>query len=115
MSTFGKLFRITTFGESHGIGVGCIIEGLPPQVEIKASDIQYQLDRRKPNQNSLLSPRSEPDIVEIYSGIQDNITLGTPICLIIKNFDVKPEDYKPFSGIPRPGHADLTYLSKYGV
>jgi chorismate synthase len=115
MSTFGRLFRVTTFGESHGIGVGCIIDGVPPLLEIRASDIQYQLGRRKPNQNSLLSPRNEPDIVEIYSGIQDNITLGTPICLVIRNIDMKPGDYKPFSNTPRPGHADFTYLSKYGV
>jgi chorismate synthase len=115
MSTFGRLFRVTTFGESHGIGVGCIIDGIPPSLEIKPSDIQYQLDRRKPNQNSLLSPRTEPDIIEIYSGIQDNKTLGTPICLVIKNFDMKPSDYKSFSNTPRPGHADFTYLSKYGV
>jgi chorismate synthase len=115
MSTFGRLFRVTTFGESHGIGIGCIIDGIPPLLEIKASDIQYQLDRRKPNQNSLLSPRAEPDIVEIYSGIQDNKTLGTPLCLVIKNIDIKPGDYKAFSNTPRPGHADFTYLSKYGV
>jgi chorismate synthase len=115
MSSFGKLFKITTFGESHGVGVGCIIENMPPQIKITNSDIQYQLNRRKPNQNSLLTTRNEPDIVEIYSGIQNEITLGTPICLVVKNIDMKPEDYKKFSNIPRPGHADLTYLSKYGV
>jgi chorismate synthase len=115
MSSFGRLFRVTTFGESHGIGVGCIIDGVPPLLKIKESDIQYQLDRRKPNQNSLLSPRSEPDIVEIYSGVQDGVTLGTPVCLVIKNVDMKPGDYKSFSNTPRPGHADLTYLAKYGV
>lgn len=115
MSTFGRLLRVTTFGESHGIGVGCIIEGIPPNLEIHAHDIQYQLNRRKPNQNSLLSPRTEPDIIEIYSGIQQNVSLGTPICLVVKNIDIKPCDYKSFSKIPRPGHADLTYLAKYGV
>lgn len=115
MSSIGRLFRVTTFGESHGIGVGCIIEGIPPCFKLNTNDIQYQLDRRKPNQNSLMSPRSEPDIVEIYSGLENEVTLGTPICLIVKNIDMKQMDYKSFSNIPRPGHADLTYLTKYGV
>jgi chorismate synthase len=115
MSSFGRLFKISTFGESHGIGVGCIIENMPPNFKITTEDIQYQLNRRKPNQNSLLSNRNEPDIVEIYSGVQDGITLGTPLCLVVKNQDMKPGDYKKFSNVPRPGHADLTYLSKYGV
>jgi chorismate synthase len=115
MSTFGKLFKVTTFGESHGKGVGCIIEGVPPLMKIEEKDIQYQLNRRKPNQNSLLSARNEPDTVEIYSGIQEGVTLGTPISLIVKNIDIKPSDYKSFSNIPRPGHADFTYLTKYGV
>jgi len=115
MSTIGKILKVTTFGESHGIGVGCIIEGIPPNLNLNIEEIQYQLNRRKPNQNSLLSPRNEPDIVEIYSGIQDNKTLGTPISLIVKNIDIKAGDYKSFSIIPRPGHADLTYLAKYGV
>jgi chorismate synthase len=115
MSSFGKIFKITTFGESHGIGVGCIVENVPSMLKLSNEDIQYQLNRRKPNQNSLLSTRAEPDIVEIYSGVQGGVTLGTPICLIVKNVDIKPSDYKKFSNIPRPGHADLTYLSKYGV
>lgn len=115
MSTIGRILKVTTFGESHGTGVGCIIEGIPPNLPITSAEIQYQLNRRKPNQNSLLSPRNEQDIVEIYSGIQENKTLGTPIALIIKNQDIKPSDYKSFSNIPRPGHADLTYLAKYGV
>jgi chorismate synthase len=115
MSTFGRLFRVTTFGESHGAGVGCIIDGVPPLLQITKEDIQYQLDRRKPNQNSLLTTRNEPDIVEIFSGIKEDLTLGTPICLMVRNIDMKPEDYKKFSSIPRPGHADLTYLCKYGV
>lgn len=115
MSSFGRIFKISTFGESHGIGVGCIIENMPPNFNITTEDIQYQLNRRKPNQNSLLSNRNEPDIVEIYSGVQDGITLGTPLCLVVKNQDMKPGDYKKFSNVPRPGHADLTYLSKYGV
>jgi chorismate synthase len=115
MSSLGKLFRVTTFGESHGIGVGCIIENVPPLLEISESDIQHQLDRRKPNQNSLLSPRNEPDIVQIYSGVQNGISLGTPVCLIVKNIDMKPGDYKKFIDLPRPGHADLTYITKYGL
>jgi len=115
MSSIGKLFKVTTFGESHGIGVGCIIENVPPQFKISESDLQYQLNRRKPNQNSLLSPRNELDIVQIYSGVQNGLTLGTPVCLIVKNMDIKPGDYKKFNDLPRPGHADLTYMSKYGL
>lgn len=115
MSTFGKIYKVTTFGESHGVGVGCIIEGVPPLLKIKNSDIQYQLDRRKPNQNSLLSTRKEPDTIEIYSGVEDGVTLGIPIFMMVKNIDMKPGDYKSFSNVPRPGHADFTYLSKYGV
>lgn len=115
MSSIGKIFRVTTFGESHGTGVGCIVENVPPMLKLNSLDIQYQLDRRKPNQNSLLSSRNEPDAVEICSGVQEGVTLGTPICLMVRNVDMKPGDYKKFSSIPRPGHADLTYLSKYGV
>ena len=115
MSSFGKIFKITTFGESHGLGVGCIIENVPPRLKLSKEDIQPQLDRRKPNQNSLLSTRQEPDVVEIYSGLADGVTLGTPLMLMVKNIDFKPLDYKSFSTTPRPGHADLTYLTKYGV
>jgi chorismate synthase len=115
MSNIGTILRVTTFGESHGTAVGCIIENFPPQIKISKNDIQYQLDRRKPNQNSLLSTRNEPDLIEICSGIQEGVSLGTPICLMVKNIDMKPGDYKSFSQIPRPGHADFTYLSKYGV
>jgi chorismate synthase len=115
MSSFGRIFKVTTFGESHGIGVGCIIENVPPQLKINEGDLQYQLNRRKPNQNSLLSPRNEPDTVQIYSGVQNGVTLGTPICLIVKNVDMKPGDYKKFIELPRPGHADLTYITKYGL
>lgn len=115
MSSFGRLFRVTTFGESHGKGVGCIIDSFPSGVKLSEKDIQIQLDRRKPNQNSLLSARNEPDIVTIYSGVENGITLGTPICLVVNNIDAKPGEYKSFSEIPRPGHADYTYLSKYGI
>lgn len=101
MSTIGRLFRVTTFGESHGISVGCIIDGVPPLLKLSEADIQPQLDRRKPNQNSLLSVRNEPDIVNILSGLQNGITLGTPICLSVKNMDMKKEDYATFNNIPR--------------
>jgi chorismate synthase len=115
MSSFGNFFRVSTYGESHGIGVGCIIENVPPQMKLSKEDIQPQLDRRKPNQNSLLTNRQEPDLVEIYSGVINGITLGTPIMLMVKNMDMKPGDYKSFSNIPRPGHADFSYLTKYGL
>ena len=101
MSTIGRLFRVTTYGESHGVSVGCIIDGVPPLLELSEEDIQPQLDRRKPNQNSLLSIRSEPDLINILSGLQNGITLGTPICLSVKNIDMKKEDYSKFSNIPR--------------
>ncbi len=101
MSNFGRLFRVTTYGESHGISVGCIIDGVPPLIELSEADIQPQLDRRKPNQNSLLSVRNEPDLAIIHSGLQNGVTLGTPICITVNNIDMKKEDYLKFSNIPR--------------
>lgn len=114
MSTFGRLLRVTTYGESHGLSVGCIVEGFPPGFEVTKEYIQEHLTRRKPGQSSITTSRSEDDIVEIHSGIQNGLTLGTPICLQVKNLDTRPGDYG-FRTIPRPGHADFTYKEKYGV
>ena len=117
MSSFGKKLRITTYGESHCKSVGVIIEGYPPGQKISEYDIQLQLDRRKPGQNKLTTPRNEHDIVEIQSGTEDGFTLGTPICAIVKNKDMKPSDYNFIFNdyIPRPSHADLTYRYKYNI
>lgn len=114
-SSFGTLYRITTFGESHSKAVGVIIDGCPPRMKLSAEDIQPQLDRRKPGQSKLTTQRKEEDQVEILSGVENGITLGTPITLVVKNKDQKPKDYKSFSDIPRPSHADFTYQMKYGV
>jgi chorismate synthase len=114
-STFGQLFRITTFGESHGGGVGVVIDGCPPRLTLQAKDIQEQLERRRPGQSELTTPRDEPDQVEILSGLQDGQTLGTPIALMVRNKDQKPGDYQSMQEIPRPSHADFTYQEKYGV
>jgi chorismate synthase len=115
MSTFGTIFQVTTFGESHCAGVGCIVQGVPPRMKLNESDIQGQLDRRKPGQSKLTTPRSEKDLVKILSGTEANLTLGTPICLFVPNQDHKPEDYGDMIDIPRPSHADYTYQKKYGI
>jgi len=115
MSTFGSLFQVTTFGESHCVGVGCIVQGVPPKLTLNANHIQKQLDRRKPGQSKLTTPRNEKDSVEILSGTESNLTLGTPICLLVRNQDFKPEDYVSMLDIPRPSHADYTYQHKYGI
>jgi len=114
-SSFGEAFRITTFGESHGGAVGVVIDGVTPGVELAAEEIQVQLDRRKPGQSDLTSPRKEPDRVHILSGVFDGRTTGTPICLILYNRDVRSQDYLPIKDLFRPGHADYTYLAKYGL
>ncbi|KAG5438089.1 hypothetical protein PCK2_000968 [Pneumocystis canis] len=114
MSTFGTLFRVTTYGESHGPSVGCIVDGVPSGLELSINDIQTQLLRRRPGQNVLFTQRQEADYVEIHSGVEKGITLGTPIALLVRNWDGRPDDYKVIRTFPRPGHADLTYLQKYG-
>jgi len=114
-NTFGSLFRITTFGESHGSAVGVIIDGVRPDMKISASDIQAELDRRRPGQSRLTSPRREADRVEILSGIFNGRTLGTPICLLIRNTDQKPAAYRALRNLFRPGHAGYTYLARYGI
>jgi chorismate synthase len=114
-STFGRIFRITTFGESHGGGVGVVVDGCPPRLEIAAADIQGQLDRRRPGQGRLTTDRREDDRVEILSGVENGLTLGTPIAMLVRNLDARPGDYAGMAATPRPSHADFTYQSKYGI
>ncbi len=114
-STFGRLFRVTTFGESHGGGVGAVIDGCPPCLELSAEDLQSQLDRRRPGQSALTTDRQEADQVEILSGVENGQTLGSPIALLVRNQDHRPGDYEDLKKIPRPSHADFTYQEKYGI
>lgn len=114
-SSFGTLFRVATFGESHGVGVGAVVDGCPPNFELSEADIQVQLDRRRPGQSDLTTPRQEADRVTILSGVEHGRTLGTPIGLLIRNQDQRPGDYGEMDLVPRPSHADYTYQVKYGV
>ena len=114
-NTFGHLFRITTWGESHGGGVGVVLDGCPPRLKLSEADIQPDLDRRRPGQSRIVSPRREPDTVQILSGIFGGKTLGTPICLWVKNEDARPEAYAEMETKFRPSHADYTYFAKYGI
>ena len=117
MSTFGQFFRVTTYGESHGKSVGCIVDGVPPGLQLSEDDIQPQMTRRRPGQSALTTPRNEKDRVEIQSGTEAGVTLGTPIGLRVLNEDQRPHDYgsRTMDLFPRPSHADWTYLEKYGV
>ncbi|AET38854.1 bifunctional chorismate synthase/riboflavin reductase [NAD(P)H] ARO2 Ecym_3367 [Eremothecium cymbalariae DBVPG len=115
MSSFGVLFRVTTYGESHCKSVGCIVEGVPPGMSLTEEDIQTQLTRRRPGQSKLSTPRNEKDRVEIQSGTEFDKTLGTPIGMIVKNEDQRPHDYGEMDQYPRPSHADFTYIEKYGI
>ncbi len=114
-NTFGQAFRITTFGESHGGAVGVVVDGARPGVEISTEEVQKQLDRRKPGQNSVTTPRKEPDKVNILSGVFEGKTTGTPILMILYNQDADPSAYDDIKQMFRPGHADYTYLHKYGL
>jgi chorismate synthase len=114
-NTFGQLFRITTFGESHGGAVGVVLDGCPPNIEITAEEIQKDLDRRKPGQSEITTPRKEQDTIHILSGVVDGKTSGTPILLLAYNKDVKSEDYLDMKNLYRPGHADYTFQAKYGI
>src|SRR3954454_1928199 len=114
-NSFGQLFRITTFGESHGGGVGVVIDGCPPRIALSEADVQRELDRRRPGQSSIVTQRDEPDRAEILSGVFDGQTLGTPIAILVRNKDVGPDAYKKIVNIFRPSHADYTYEAKYGV
>ena len=113
-NTFGKVFRISTYGESHGKSIGVIIDGCPPGIKIDKKHIQDELERRKPGQSKITTPRKEDDSVEILSGIFQDKTTGAPISLQIKNKDQKSSDYKHISDTFRPSHADYTYFKKYG-
>lgn len=114
-NTFGHLFRVTTFGESHGGGVGVIIDGCPPLLEISAEEIQVELDRRRPGQSRITTPRKETDTCEILSGVYEGKTLGTPIAILVRNKDTRPQDYSEMATVYRPSHADATYDAKYGI
>ncbi|WP_338926683.1 chorismate synthase [Mycetohabitans endofungorum] len=114
-NTFGTLFTVTTFGESHGPAIGCVIDGCPPGLALAEADIQMELDRRKPGTSRHVTQRQEDDRVEILSGVFDGVTTGTPIALLIRNTDQRSKDYGNIAETFRPGHADYTYWQKYGV
>ena len=114
-NTFGRLFRVTTFGESHGGGIGVVIDGCPPRIEISEAEIQRDLDRRRPGQSKLTTQRKEEDRCELLSGVFEGRTLGTPIAILVRNKDARPEDYSEIAHKFRPSHADYTYEAKYGV
>jgi chorismate synthase len=120
-NTFGHLFRVTTFGESHGVAIGCVVDGCPPQIPLTTEDIQRDLDRRRPGQSRFTTQRQEPDAVKILSGVMPHpetgvqVTTGTPIGLLIENTDQRSKDYSDIKDKFRPGHADYTYEAKYGL
>src|SRR5512145_2035816 len=114
-NTFGNLFAVTNFGESHGPAIGCVIDGCPPGMLLSEADIQPDLDRRRPGTSKFVTQRNEPDAVEILSGVYEGKTTGTPICLLIKNTDQRSKDYGNILQTFRPGHADYTYWHKYGI
>ena len=119
-NTFGHLFRVTTWGESHGPAIGCVVDGCPPRLPLDGADIQRWLDRRRPGQSRFTTQRQEPDEVRILSGViatseRPQVTTGTPIALLIENVDQRSKDYGEISDKFRPGHADYTYDAKYGV
>ena len=114
-NTFGTLFTVTNFGESHGPAIGCVIDGCPPGMALTAADIQHDLDRRRPGTSRHVTQRQEPDQVEILSGVYEGVTTGTPIALLIRNTDQRSKDYGDIAQQFRPGHADYVYWQKYGV
>ena len=114
-NTFGQLFRVTTFGESHGGGIGVVIDGCPSKIEIEEGEIQRELDRRRPGQSKITTQRKEEDRCEILSGLFEGKTLGTPIAILVRNKDARPEDYAELAKTFRPSHADFTYEAKYGI
>ena len=114
-NTFGHLFRVTTWGESHGPAIGCVVDGCPPGMSLSEADLQPWLDRRRPGQNRFVTQRREPDAVRILSGVFEGITTGTPVSLMIDNVDARSKDYGDIARQHRPGHADLAYQAKYGV
>src|ERR1700681_4343648 len=120
-NTLGHLFRVTTFGESHGAAIGCVVDGCPPRLALTAADIQRDLDRRRPGQSRFTTQRREPDEVKILSGVMiddasgEQVTTGSPIALVIENVDQRSKDYSEIRDLYRPGHADYTYDAKYGL
>ena len=114
-SSFGQIFRVSSFGESHGGAVGAIVDGCPPRLPISLEEIQRDLDRRKPGQSRLTTPRNEADRAEILSGVFEGQTLGTPIAIVVRNQDARPSAYADMKDLYRPSHADYTYEAKYGV
>src|SRR5271166_4423823 len=119
-NTFGQLFRVTTWGESHGPAIGCVVDGCPPGITLSEADIQPYLDKRRPGQSRFTTQRQEEDKVRILSGVFDNgtgeqVTTGTPISLLIENQDQRSKDYSEIKDKFRPGHADYTYVAKYGI
>ncbi len=114
-SSFGRIFRLTTFGESHGGALGCVVEGCPPGLEVDLEAIQRDLDRRRPGQSNLVTPRQEPDRLEILSGLFEGRTLGSPVAMLVRNRDANPSVYAPFQDLYRPSHADYTTEARYGL
>ena len=124
-NSFGHLFRVTTWGESHGPAIGCVVDGMPPRISFRQSEVQAYLDKRRPGASKFTSQRKEPDVVRILSGVlphadrnKDDATLettGTPIAMMIENVDARPKDYESLGGMYRPGHADYSYEAKYGI
>ncbi|HJU26964.1 MAG TPA: chorismate synthase, partial [Rhodanobacteraceae bacterium] len=114
-NSFGKLFTVTTFGESHGPAIGCVIDGCPPGIAISPEDFAHDLARRATGKSRYTSQRHEADEVEILSGVYEGRTTGTPIALLVRNTDARPKDYDELAGTFRPGHADYTYWQKYGI
>lgn len=114
-SSFGKLFKISTWGESHGGGIGVVVDGCPPRLPLEEADIQLELDRRRPGQSDITTPRKEADQVEILSGVFNGLTIGTPIAMLVRNQDARPSAYAEMESKFRPSHADFTYHAKYGI
>src|SRR5205807_1252673 len=114
-NSFGQLFRVTTFGESHGGGIGVVVDGCPPRIAVSGADIQQELDRRRPGQSKITTQRKEPDRCEIVSGLFEGRTLGSPITVLVRNEDARPEAYEVMRETFRPSHADFTYFAKYGI
>jgi chorismate synthase len=114
-NSIGKLFTVTSFGESHGVALGCIVDGCPPGLPLSEADLQNDLDRRKPGQSRHTTQRKEADEVKILSGVFEGVTTGTPIGMLIYNADQKSKDYSNIKDMFRPGHADYTYQQKYGI
>ena len=114
-NTFGKIFRFTTWGESHGPAIGCIVDGCPPNITLSEKDIQKDMNRRRPGNSKFVSQRKESDKIEILSGVFNGRTTGTPISILIRNEDKRSRDYESIKNKFRPGHADFTYFKKYGI